>query len=86
MISEVQSRIQRVNCRVKSENRLPALDVFRGLALLQLGFMLVPDIMENIFCICRNFGRNALLMYILSELVQSFLWSLKTPDGELVYP
>ena len=56
------------------------------LALLQLGFMLVPDIMENIFCICRNFGRNALLMYILSELVQRFLWSLKTPDGELVYP
>ena len=34
MISEVQSRIQRVNCRVKSENRLPSLDVFRGLAII----------------------------------------------------
>lgn len=34
MISEAQSRIQRVNCRVKSENRLPALDVFRGLAII----------------------------------------------------
>ena len=56
------------------------------LALLQLGFMLVPDIMENIFGICRDFGRNALLTYILSELVQIFLWNLKTPDGEMVYP
>ena len=34
MISEAQSRIQRENCMVKSENRLPSLDVFRGLAII----------------------------------------------------
>ena len=56
------------------------------LALLQLGFLLVPDIMGNIFCICRDFGRNALLMYILPELVLIFLWSIKAPGGELLYP
>jgi predicted acyltransferase len=42
--------------------------------------------MGNIFCICRDFGRNALLMYILPELVLIFLWSIKAPGGELLYP
>lgn len=56
------------------------------LALLQLGFLLVPDIIGNFFGICRDFGRNALMMYILPEMVQIFLWSVKTPCGELFYP
>lgn len=56
------------------------------LALLEISFAFMPDFMAWLFAPCRWLGKNAILFYILPEVVLMSLWTIKTASGNALYP